>query len=214
MINYKNKGLFLVVSGPSGVGKGTLCKRLINEEKDMYLSVSVTTREMRRGEKDGNDYHFVTKEKFKEMIKNNEFLEYAKVHDNYYGTLKTNINDFLDKGTNVILEIDINGALQVKERYQEAIFIFILPPSMEELERRLIERNTESKDKQLNRFKKAYLEINEFPKYNYVVANDEIEKALLKIKSIIAAEGCRVDRIEDLYLGSIEEIMHESLIDE
>lgn len=215
MIRQKSKGLLIVISGPSGAGKGTICNRLIEDMKDTKLSISMTSRAPRGKEVDGVEYYFVSKEEFEERIDNDEFLEYAVVHNNqYYGTPKAKIEEDLSKGKNVILEIDIQGALKVKEKVSEALFIFIMPPSMEELKNRLIKRNTETKDKILERFKTAYNEINEFTKYNYIVVNDKVEKAVEKVKSIITAEKCRVDRIEEIYLNTKEEFIHEGLIDE
>ena len=215
MIREKSKGLLIVVSGPSGAGKGTICNKLIEDMKDTKISISMTSREPRGKEENGVDYYFVSKEEFEERIANDEFLEYAVVHNNqYYGTPKAKIEQDLSKGKNVILEIDIQGALKVKEKVSEALFIFIMPPSMEELKDRLIKRNTETKDKILERFKTAYNEINEFTKYNYVVVNDKVDKAVEKVKSIITAEKCRVDRIEEIYLNTKEEFIHEGLIDE
>ena len=214
MIKEKSKGLLIVVSGPSGAGKDTICNRVVEDMKDTKISVSMTSREPRGKEVDGVDYFFISKEEFEERIKNDEFLEYAIVHNNqYYGTPKTKIEDELNNGKNIILVIDIQGALKIKEIVKEALFIFIMPPSMEELKDRLIKRNTETKDKILERFKTAYNEINEFKKYNYVVVNDRVEKAVDKVKSIITAEKCRVDRIEDIYLNTKEEFIHEGLID-
>ena len=214
MIRQKSKGLLIVVSGPSGAGKDTVCNRVIEEMKDTKISISMTSREPRGKEVDGVEYYFVSKEEFEERIKNNEFLEYAVVHNNqYYGTPKGKIEEDLSKGKNVILVIDIQGALKVKETVPEALFIFIMPPSMEELKDRLIKRQTESKKKILERFKTAYNEINEYTKYNYVVVNDKVDKAVEKVKSIITAERCRVDRIEDIYLNTKEEFIHEGLID-
>ena len=215
MIRQKSKGLLIVVSGPSGAGKDTICNKLIEEMKDTKISVSMTSREPRGKEVEGVDYYFVSKEDFEKRIKNNEFLEYAIVHNNqYYGTPKGKIEEDLSKGKNVILVIDIQGALKIKDLVKEALFIFIMPPSMEELKERLIKRNTESKKKILERFKTAYNEINEFPKYNYVVVNDKVDRAVEKVKSIITAEKCRVDRIEEIYLNTKEEFIHEGLIDE
>lgn len=214
MIREKSKGLLIVVSGPSGAGKDTICSKVVEDMKDTKISVSMTSREPRGKEVDGVDYFFISKEEFEERIKNDEFLEYAIVHNNqYYGTPKGKIEEELNKGKNIILVIDIQGALKIKETVKEALFIFIMPPSMEELKDRLIKRNTESKSKILERFKTAYNEINEFKKYNYVVVNDRIEKAVDKVKSIITAEKCRVDRIEDIYLNTKEEFIHERLID-
>ena len=205
MIKEKPKGLLIVVSGPSGAGKGTICNKLINEMDNIKLSISMTSRPPRGKEVNGKEYYFVTKEEFEEKIKNDQFLDYAVVHhNNYYGTPKANIEEDLSKGKNVLLEIDIQGALKVKEKVQEAIFIFIMPPSMKVLKERLTNRNTESEDKVFERFKTAYKEINDYKKYNYVVVNDEIETAVDKVKSIIMAEKCRVDRIEDIYLNTDE----------
>lgn len=180
----------------------------------MIISTSATTRSPRDVEIDGIDYFFISKDEFEEKIRNDEFLEFAKVHhDNYYGTLKNKVFDNLNKGIDVILEIDIEGALQINNTMPEAIFIFIIPPSMRELKKRLIKRNTETKEQIIDRFKKAYQEINEVSKYNYVVINDKISSAVNKIKSIIEAEKCRVDRIEDFDLNTKEELMHELLTD-
>lgn len=214
MIKEKKRGLLIVVSGPSGAGKGTICSRLLEQEKNIWMSVSMTSREPRKGEENGKDYYFITKQEFEEKIQNDEFLEYAVVHNNqYYGTPKSKIEEKLNNGKDVILEIDIQGALKVKEKIEEALFIFIVPPSMEELKKRLINRNTETKEKILERFKTAYNEINEIKKYNYVVVNDKVDKAVDKVKSIIIAEKCRVDRIEEIYLNTKEEFIHEGLID-
>ena len=215
MIKEKSRGLLIVISGPSGAGKGTIVDRIVNEDKKTKVSISMTSRSPRGSEKNGVEYYFVTNEEFEEKIKKDEFLEYAKVHGGkYYGTPKANIEENLNKGFNVILEIDIQGALTIKEKVKEALFIFIMPPSMEILKERLIKRNTETKDKILERFKTAYNEINEFKKYNYVVVNDKLDEAVDKVKSIIKAEKCRVDRIEDIYLNTKEEFIHEGLIDE
>lgn len=212
MIKKKIKGDLIVISGPSGCGKGTLCRELIKNNDNLIISTSATTRSPRNGEIDGVDYYFITKKEFEDKIKNNDFLEFAKVHhDNYYGTLKKKVLDNINKGIDVILEIDIEGAIQINNTMPQAIFIFIMPPSMRELKRRLIERKTETKEQIIDRFKKAYQEINEVSKYNYVVINDEIDKAVKKIESIILAEKCRVDRIEDFDLNTKEELIHELL---
>ena len=214
MIKEKTKGLLIVISGPSGAGKGTIVSKVVSEMKNIWISTSMTSREPRGNEVNGVDYYFITKKVFEEKIQNNEFLEYAIVHNNqYYGTPKANIENKINKGINVILEIDIQGALKIKEKVKEAIFVFIMPPSMEILKERLIKRNTETKDKILERFKTAYNEINEFKKYNYVVVNDKLNDAVEKVKSIIISERCRVDRIEDIYLNTKEEFIHEGLID-
>lgn len=215
MVREKSKGLLIVVSGPSGAGKDTVCNKVVEEMKNTKISVSMTSREPRGKEVEGVDYYFVSKKEFEERIEKDGFLEYAIVHNNqYYGTPKAKLEEDINKGKNVILVIDIQGALKIKEIVKEALFIFIMPPSMEELKERLIKRNTETKDKILERFKTAYNEINEYTKYNYVVVNDKVEKAVNKVKSIITAEKCRVDRIEEIYLNTKEEFIHEGLIDE
>ncbi len=211
MIKEKKRGLLIVISSPSGCGKGTVIKELLNVNKNLWLSVSCTSREKRVGEVDGVDYYFLSKDEFLNRIDNNEMLEYAEYVGNYYGTPKDKIKEKLDDGKDVILEIEIQGALKIKEMLPETIFIFILPPSMQELKKRLTGRGTENEDKINKRFKQAYTEINEYSKYNYVVVNDKIKNATLKINSIITSERCRVDRIEEVYLNTEEEIIHETL---
>lgn len=213
MIRTKKKGLLIVISGPSGSGKGSIIKDLLQKNKNIWLSISCTSRQPRGTEQDKVEYYFLTKEQFETKIKNNEMLEYAQYGDNYYGTPKEYIKKHLDNGEDVILEIEIQGALKVKELLPETLFIFILPPSMQELRKRLEGRNTESKDKIEKRFKIAYNEINEVSKYNYVVVNDDIEIASNKINAIITAERCRVDRIEEVYLNTPEEEVHENIVD-
>ncbi|MDU1442280.1 guanylate kinase [Clostridium cochlearium] len=206
------KGLLIVISGPSGTGKGTVCKELL-KNNNFWFSVSATTRAPREGEVHGKNYYFMTKEEFQDKIEENDFLEYAEVYGNYYGTPKSKVVEMLDKGKDVILEIDIQGALKVKENYKEGIFIFILPPSMEELKNRIIKRGTETEESLMTRFKSAYKEINYVSKYNYAVVNDKVNDAVEKIQSIIIAEKCRVDRIKDSILLSKEGIIHEQLYD-
>lgn len=214
MIKENEQGILIVVSGPSGCGKSTLNQMLIKQRKDIVLSISDTTRNPRGTEKDGVDYNFISKEKFEENIKKDKYLEYAIVHaNNYYGTPISNIDKNLKNGIDVILEIDIEGARKVKEKRKDAVFIFILPPSMKALKERLVGRKTETKDQVVERFKTAYKEINEVSTYNYVIVNDDIVESLQKMNSIIICEKCRVDRIEDIYLGNQEEMIHEILMD-
>ncbi len=213
MIKTNNKGLLIVVSGPSGAGKDTICQKLIKENSNIWMSVSMTTRKPRPLEKDGVDYFFVSSEEFENKINDNTFLEYASYNDYYYGTPKDKVEEKLNEGKDVILVIDINGAINIKKIIPSALFIFIMPPDMETLKNRLIGRKTESKDKVVQRFITAYNEVNNYKKYNYVVVNDKVEDAVNKVKSIIQSEKCRVDRIEDIYLGNKEELIHEILID-
>ncbi len=213
MIKTNNKGLLIVVSGPSGAGKDTICQKLIKDDSNIWMSVSMTTRKPRPLEKDGVDYFFVSSEEFENKINDNTFLEYASYNDNYYGTPKDKVEEKLNEGKDVILVIDINGAINIKKIIPSALFIFIMPPDMETLKNRLIGRKTESKDKVVQRFITAYNEVNNYKKYNYVVVNDKVEDAVNKVKSIIQSEKCRVDRIEDIYLGNKEELIHEILID-
>ena len=213
MLKINGKGLLIVISGPSGAGKDTICNKLVQDNSNLWISISMTSREPRGMEKEGVDYFFVTKEAFEERIKNNYFLEYASYNNNYYGTPKDKIEDYLNSGIDVILVIDIQGAINIKKIMPSALFIFIMPPNMETLKNRLINRKTESREKVVERFKTAYNEINNFKKYNYVVVNDTVDNATHKVKSIIQAEKCRVDRIEDIHLDNQEELIHEILID-
>ncbi len=212
MIKSKKRGDLIVISGPSGVGKDTVTNRILNE--NLVLSVSATSRSLRGNEKEGVDYYFLTKEQFEEKINNDEFMEYAQVHgDNYYGTLKSEVNGKLDEGKDVVLVIDIAGALSIKEKMKDVIFIFLLPPSIRELKNRLISRNTENKEQLLKRFSTMYNEINKINEYNYVVVNDNLDDAVNKIKSILLSEKCRVDRIVDLEIDTTEEKVHEDIIE-
>ena len=213
IIKTKEKGNLIVISGASGAGKDTIVNEILKINKKCWLSISMTSREPRKGEINQVNYYFVSEEEFEENIQNNNFIEYAKYNNNYYGTPKNAIIEKLNEGFDVILVIEIQGALQIKEKIKEALFIFIMPPSMDELKNRLISRNTDSLDKITNRFKIAYKEINEVTKYNYVVVNDNLNEAVEKVNSIIIAEKCRVDRIEELYLNSDEEKIHELLVE-
>ena len=209
-----NKGSLIVISGPSGAGKDSVVNEYLKNNKNAWLSISCTTRDMRPGDVADESYYFLTKEEFLDRIDKGDFLEYAEYNGNYYGTPKSSIEEKLKKGIDVILVIEVQGALKVKTAVPEAICIFIMPPSMKELRKRLVGRGTESKEKVLNRFKTAYQEINEVTSYNYVVTNDKIKNAVKKVEAILLSERCRVDRIEALYLDNSEEEIHELLMDE
>lgn len=188
----KRRGLLLVVSGPSGVGKGTICKALMKLREDIVLSISMTTRPPRPGETEGVNYFFTNHEGFERMIEKGELLEYAKVYDNYYGTPKAFVMEQLEKGMDVLLEIDIQGALKVKEQYPEGVFIFILPPTMEELRNRIVGRGTETPEAIDKRFTAAYNEIDLMENYNYFIFNDRVDLATTRLISIIEAERLRI----------------------
>ena len=187
MLNeIKNKnGKLFVMSGPSGAGKGTLRERALDDIKDLVYSISCTTRKPREGEIDGVQYRFITHEKFKEDIANNLFLEYAHVHSDFYGTLKADVMKELEAGKSVLLEIDVQGALQVREKMPEAILIFITPPSIEELEKRLRDRHTETEENLKLRLNNARKELELKDKYNYVIVNDDLETASREIRALI-----------------------------
>ncbi len=180
------KGRLIVISGPSGVGKGAIRKQM--KFDDYEFSVSSTTRDMRKGEKEGIDYHFVTKDEFERKIKNNEMLEYATFVNNYYGTDKHTVLDKINKGINVLLEIECQGAMQVLDKMNDVISIFIVPPSLEELEKRLINRGTEDLSKIELRLKKASEEIKHQDKYKYVIVNDNLQHAADQVDEILFKE--------------------------
>ena len=188
------KGLLLVVSGPSGAGKGTICKALLNKNDQIKLSVSATTRKPRNGEVHGVNYFFIEKEEFTKMIENGEFLEHAQIYDNFYGTPKAAIIECLEKGQDVILEIEMQGARQIKEVYPEGVFIFVLPPSLEELKSRIVGRGTETQEEIEKRFSCAFEEINQIVNYDYFIVNEDIEKSVNDVEAIISAEKNKVTR--------------------
>ena len=215
MIRHKNTGQLIIISAPSGSGKGTIINRLLeNDNTNRWLSVSTTSRMPRPIDIPGETYNFVTKEEFEDLIKEEFFIEYTNYAGNYYGTPKEAIKKKLDAGIDVILEIEIEGASNIKKLVPEALFIFIMPPSLKTMVKRLQNRKTESKDKIIERFRQAYKEINQVTQYNYVVVNDDLDEAVNKVESIIKAEKCRVDRIEEVYLDTKEEEIHELLMED
>lgn len=205
-MKLNEKGLLIVISGPSGVGKGTVRKALFERPgHNLEYSVSMTTRAPRNGETEGKEYYFVTKEQFEEAIKAGNMLEYAKFVNNYYGTPKDKVIKQLNTGKEVVLEIEVQGALQVKAKMPGAVFIFIAPPSWEALENRLTSRGTEPKEIIEERLLKARNELMVASSYDYIVINDEIENAVDKIIAIIRAEHARCDRALEGYYKLMEE---------
>ncbi len=193
------KGLLIVVSGASGTGKGTVCKKLLADIPTLYYSISATTRKPRAGETDGVEYFFLTREEFQRWIDEGKFLEHAEVYGNFYGTPAHKIDERLNRGEDVLLEIDTQGALNVMAKKPDGVYIFLLPPSLDELRSRIKNRGTESPETFARRFKSAVNEITVGEKYQYAVVNDEVDAAAEKIKAIIAAERCRVSRNAALF---------------
>ena len=200
------KGLLIVMSGPSGIGKGTVRKSLFERtDHDMVFSVSMTTRAPRAGEVDGVDYYFVSKEEFEKRIQEGKFLEYAKFIDNYYGTPLDIVQEKLDAGEEVVLEIEVQGAMQVRKKCPDAVFIFIAPPSMKSLYDRLLRRGTESEDVIKARYDKACKEVVMADFYDYIVVNDTVENAADKILAIVRAEHAKLARCIDAYNDIIKD---------
>lgn len=200
------RGLLLVISGPSGCGKGTLVKRLLEEVPNTVLSVSATTRAPRPGEVDGVHYHFVEQAEFCRMIDENEFLEHARFSGNCYGTPKAPVEMLLAEGKNVILEIEVQGAEQVMDSGEDLVSIFLMVPSMEELERRLRGRGTENDETVRMRLSKAAGELSRAVRYQYVVMNDEMDNAVARVKTIIEAETMRYNCMKDI----VTEVMKDA----
>ena len=192
-----NRGLLIVVSAPSGCGKGTLLAEIL-KDKDYYYSVSATTRSPREGEVDGVNYHFATREEFEDLIKSDGMLEYAQYCGNYYGTPKKEVEKKLSEGKNVILEIEVQGAMQVKEIAPEGVFVFILPPSGSELKKRLLKRGTEEISVIEKRVSEAVGEIKYAEKYDYVIVNDDLSKAVDDFKTVISAEKMRTKNSKEI----------------
>ncbi len=193
------KGLLLVVSGPSGAGKGTICKEFLKHHDNVYPSVSTTTRDPRNMEIDGVNYHFISKDSFNKLLEKEAFLEYAKVYGNMYGTTKNTVMSKINQGIDVLLEIEMQGAKQVKEKYPDGIYIFILPPSLNDLKKRIQKRGSETPESMENRLESAFDEIGFIKEYNYYIINDEIENAVKTMDSIYRAEKSKINKnINDL----------------
>lgn len=184
----KKKGLLIVLSGPSGSGKGTICKRFLEKNEAVSLSVSATTRKPREGEEHGVHYFFKTKDEFVEMIEKNHLLEYVHVFDNYYGTPKDYVLKEIELGRDVILEIEIEGAAKVKEAYADAVLVFVLPPSIEELKRRIQGRGTESVEQIEDRLGRSLKEIGCITNYSYFIVNEDVDVAVRELEAIMTAE--------------------------
>lgn len=193
------KGLLIVISGASGTGKGTVCSSLMKDRKEISYSISATTRPPREHEQDGVNYYFLTRETFEKMIAEGDFLEWAEVYGNYYGTPLKKIQERLSDGQDILLEIDTQGALKVMEKCPEGVFIFLLPPSMEELERRIRSRGTETEESLARRLGAAKQEIGIGRRYQYVVMNDTVKNAVNRIKAILTAEHCRVEQNTEMF---------------
>ena len=200
----QQSGILFVLSGPSGAGKGTICQELLRQIPNLQYSVSATTRKPRIGETNGINYWFKEKDEFEEMIKNDLLLEYAEVYGNYYGTPKEQVLKVLKSGKNVVLEIDPQGAMQVKAKFPEGDFIYILPPSLDELAARITKRGTDSKDSIKKRLAAATEEIQYALKYDYVVVNDKVETAVDSIATIISAEKFNSKRRKKIILNICE----------
>ncbi|PYI54354.1 guanylate kinase [Paenibacillus flagellatus] len=206
MTNNADKGLLIVLSGPSGVGKGTVCSMLRKLAPELVYSVSATTRSPRAGEVDGVNYFFKTKEQFRSMIERDELLEWAEYVGNYYGTPRSFVNDTIRAGKDIILEIEVQGAMKVKQKFPEGVFIFLMPPSLGELKNRIVTRGTETDDSIRSRMSVAVDEIKLLEHYDYAVVNDQVESACARIRSIITAEHCRRERIMPYVNSWMEEV--------
>ncbi|EPZ39298.1 guanylate kinase [Anoxybacillus ayderensis] len=204
-MSVKERGLLIVLSGPSGVGKGTVRKALFSQpDIQLQYSISVTTRKPREGEVDGVDYFFKTREQFEQMIRQNELLEWAEYVGNYYGTPIEYVEKTLQEGKDVFLEIEVQGAMQVRKVFPEALFIFLAPPSLSELRKRIEMRGTESEDLIRDRLQAAKEELEMMDAYDYVVENDQVELACERIKAIVMAEHCRRERVAQRYKKMLE----------
>ena len=193
------RGLLIVVSGASGTGKGTVCKRILDDLPEVAYSISATTRKPRPGEVDGKEYYFLSVDEFKAWIAEEKFLEYAEVYGNFYGTPLNKIEERLNRGEDILLEIDVQGALEVKRKCPDGVYIFLLPPSLEELKSRIEGRGTETPESLARRLKNAVAEIKIGLEYDYAVVNDTIDNAVEQIKAILTAERLKVARNADKF---------------
>lgn len=199
------KGFLMVLSGPSGSGKGTVSQALMSKRDDIVFSISATTRKPRPTEVNGENYFFLEEDDFKQKVEEGEFLEHAFVHTNYYGTPKQFVMEQIEKGEIVLVEIDVQGALQIKKNYKDAVFIFLLPPTMDELRNRIVKRGTETEEDIKIRFENAFRELDFVGEYDFFVVNDKVENAVADIEAIISAERLRVKRHKDIKIQVLKE---------
>lgn len=199
------KGILFILSGPSGVGKGTVRKALFDQSTDLRYSISMTTRAPREGEVDGVDYFFKSRDEFEKLISEGQLIEHAEYVGNYYGTPRPYVEETLNQGKDVFLEIEVQGALKVRENFPQGVFVFLIPPSLEELKDRIVNRGTETEDKVKNRLLAAKEEIEMMDAYDYVVVNDQIDNAVSKVKSIVASEHCKRERVAHQYKKALED---------
>ena len=196
------QGVLIILSGPSGTGKGTICKELLRSYPNLHYSVSATTRAPREGEINGINYWFIAKDEFQTMVENDDLLEWAEVYGNYYGTPKRYVQQQLDSGKDVVLKIDIQGAMQIKQKFPQGVFIYVVPPSLEELADRIYKRGTDAPEVIKKRLSSAAVELASAYNYHYVVVNDSVQAAVSKMEAILIAEHCRIERngslIEDI----------------
>ncbi len=207
----QDEGILLVVSGPSGAGKGTICSAIREIYPDLDYSISMTTREPRKGEQEGISYFFRSDSQFEELVKQDEFLEYARVYDHYYGTPKKYVLDKIKQGRSVLLEIDIQGAMQVKKRYPKGVFVYIVPPSLEILSKRIHARGTDSEEVIQSRLAQITSELALAHQYDYIVVNDVLEDAIHKTCSIIEAEKCKLSRNEGQIQTIFKQYIHKEV---
>lgn len=208
-----NKGLLIVVSGPSGSGKGTICSELNKQRDDVVMSISATSRAPRAEDIEGKSYYFKTEQEFENMIQNGELLEWVRYCDNYYGTPRQKIDEYLEQGLNVVLEIEVTGALNVKKKYPDSVLVFVMPPRYEDLIYRLKGRGTEDDAVIKKRINKAIIEIQSVENYNYLVVNDNVKDAVAQILAIIDAERCKVVKNQEK-IESFIETLKEVRIDD
>ena len=199
----RTSGLLFVISAPSGAGKTSLCRAITDSLGNLTHSISYATRQPRPGEIDGRDYYFVTQERFQEMIKAGDFAEWAEVHANLYGTSRRVLDDIIGRGIDVILDIDTQGARQIKTKYPDAIFIFIMPPSLEILEERLRNRKSDREEEIKRRLQRAHGEIRDYGMYGYIVINRDFDRALSELRSIVTAERCRTRLADAAWIESM-----------